>query len=313
MKKKLLSIVLPVFNESENLELFYQQLVRVIDEIEAIYDTEIIMVDDGSRDSSWKIITLLAQRDLRIKGISLSRNFGHQIALTAGYDIAQGEAVICMDTDLQHPPELIPVLLERWQKGFAIVYVRNSERVHGYLKKKLSDIFYSLLDRISSIKIPRNVQDFRLIDKKVLRVIQTSREKSRYLRGMVAWTGFAHTIVDVPYQKRYKGVSGYSWTKMFKLAFDGITSFSLFPLKIASYIGIFTIITGFAMLFYITIDALFFHIHYPLFKWLVTIIYIFVGILFLLLWLIGEYIGRIYEEIKNRPLYVIDQMLNIQK
>ena len=313
MNKCFISIVLPIYNESDNLSLFYSELCKAVVHLEDRYDFEMIMINDGSIDNSWQKIRSLAQSDQRIKAICLSRNFGHQVALTVGYDIAAGQAIISMDTDLQHPPELIATLLDEWRKGTPIIYVRNSERVHSWLKKKLSDWFYIILDCIASVKIPRNVQDFRLIDKKVLDVIKATKEKSRYLRGIVAWTGFNYVIVEVPYLKRMSGTSGYSWGKMWKLAFDGITGFSLFPLKIASYVGIFTIVTGTLMFFYITIDALFFQVRYPLFKWLVTIIYIFIGIVFLLLWLIGEYIGRIYQELQGRPMYVVSDHLNLGK
>lgn len=308
-KKKLVSIVLPVYNEEDNISSIYHELLKVLAGLDR-YDFEMIMVNDGSIDNSWQQMLLLARNDKRLKIINFTRNFGHQIALTAGYDNASGDAVISMDADLQHPPECIPRMLQAWEDGFYIVYVRNIKTNHSFLKKYTAIIHYKILDAISYIKIPRHVQDFRLIDKKVLDVLIKTKEKSRYLRGIVAWTGFKATYIDGVFSKRFSGNSAYSWTKMFKLSFDGMTGFSLFPLKIACYMGLFVICTGLLMFCYITLDALVNNVRYPLFKWLVTIIYIFIGVLFILLWLIGEYIGRIYEELKNRPLYIIEERYN---
>lgn len=311
MDKKLISIVLPVYNEQENIPHIYQKLKEILKPLLASYDYEIIMVNDGSNDNSWNIMRKLAAADKFLKIINFTRNFGHQIALTAGYDNAHGDAIISMDSDLQHPPELISHMVQEWENGFYIVYVRNANgHKSGFLKKHLSRIHYKILDAISYINIPQHVQDFRLIDKKVLEVLRKTKEKSRYLRGIVAWTGFKATYIDTVFGDRVAGNSGYSWRKMFKLSFDGVTSFSLFPLKIASYLGFFIILTGSIMFAIITLDALIYHSHYPLFKWLVTIIYIFIGVLFILLWLLGEYIGRIYEELKNRPLYIIEERYN---
>lgn len=305
-RRKLISVVLPIFNEEKNIEVAYCRIKNVFKEL-SLYDHEIIMVNDGSTDSSWSIIKKIVQEDGVVIGLNFSRNFGHQIALTAGYDHANGDAVITMDADLQHPPELVSKLIEQWQKGFAIVYVQNKKRSDSFLKKWGSQNFYKILNKISDTPVLHNVADFRLIDKKVLAVVRTTKEKSRYLRGIISWTGFSYTVISGSFDQRRMGSSGYTWKKMCKLAFDGLTNFSLFPLKIASYIGLFVISTGILMLLFITIESIFYHAHYPLFKWLITIIYIFLGILFILLWIIGEYIGRIYEELKNRPLYIIKE------
>lgn len=306
---QLISIVLPVYNEEKNLPTMYAQLSKIIDDVPQ-YHFEVIFVNDGSKDGSWNYIKQLNKIDKRIKGISFSRNFGHQLALSAGYDRALGDAIITLDADLQHPLQLIPQMIARWQQGFSIVYVRNVKRTDSFLKKITAQWYYRLLEQISYIQILHNVQDFRLIDKKVLTVIRSSKEQTPYLRGMVAWTGFSYTIIDGEYADRSAGSSGYSWRRMLKLAFDGVTGFSLFPLKIACYVGIFVVMTGMMMFAYITIDALLYRVHYPLFKWLVTIIYIFIGVLFILLWFLGEYIGRMYELLLNRPRYVIAEEVN---
>lgn len=306
-----ISIVLPIYNEEKNIPIIYQELIQELQKISNHFDYEIIFVNDGSKDTSWQKISELMHRDTRVKGISFSRNFGHQAALTAGYDHASGDIIITMDADLQDPPSLIQRMIHAWENGAHIVYARRIDRRDTFLKRITANLWYRFFDHISDVSIPRNVGDFRLIDKKVLDYLQQCREKSRYLRGMVAWSGFTHAFVDFNRPDRQAGTTAYTWSKMFKLAFDGMTGFSLFPLKLAAFVGVFVIITGTLMFLYITIDALFFDIYYPLFKWLVTIMYIFMGIQFLLLWIIGEYIGRIFEQQKDRPLYIVDKKLNV--
>lgn len=301
---KLISIILPIYNEEVNIPIIYSELISILEKA-STHDFEIIFVNDGSRDHSWERIKNLTDKDPRVKGITFSRNFGHQIALTAGYDRACGDAIITMDADLQDPPALVVDMIKEWENGNMIVYARRIDRKDSFLKKITANIYYKFLDLIADVKIPRNVGDFRLIDKKVLQTIKQCREKSRYFRGIVAWTGFQSAFVDFARPNRLSGITGYTWKKMFKLAFDGMTSFSMFPLKIAAYVGIFVILTGSLMFLYISIDALFNQVNYPLFKWLVTIIYIFMGVQFLLLWFLGEYIGRIHDQQKERPLYII--------
>lgn len=305
MKAKKISYVIPVFNEALGLKQMCSELLKVCEQLAAQYNYEILFVNDGSSDNSWDIITKLSQENSHIVGYNFTRNFGHQAALTAGYAKATGDAVITLDADLQDPPTLIPQLLEQWEQGAQIVYALRINRTDTLLKKWTARLYYKMLDSIADVCMPRNVGDFRLLDKKVVQCIMQFPEHARYLRGMVAWTGFAHAFVNFKRPDRFAGQTGYTWKKMFKLAFDGVTGFSLFPLKIAAYIGIFVIVSGFAMFAYITCDAIFFHKHYPLFKWLVTVIYICMGVQFLLLWILGEYIGRTYDQQKGRPLYII--------
>jgi glycosyltransferase involved in cell wall biosynthesis len=307
MKK--LSFVIPVYNEEGNLLVLYEKLKAICQHFSHQYAFEILFVNDGSRDSSWHIIKELAAKDSRVRGISFSRNFGFQMTLTAAYDYAQGDAIIGLDADLQDPPELICEMIEKWEEGFYIVYARRSSRNDGFIKDVTASLYYKLLHYVSDVPIPQNVGDFRLIDKRVLQQVRLCRERARYLRGIVAWTGFRHTFVEFKRPERTAGVSGYSWLKLLKLAFDGVTAFSLFPLRIAAFVGIFVIFTGLLMFAYIAFDALVQGARYPLFKWLVTIIYIFMGVQFLLMWLLGEYIGRIYDQQKNRPLYIIQESI----
>lgn len=309
MKQMLISVIIPIFNEEKNIGLLYQELRTIIDSLPQ-FSFEIIFVNDGSKDNSWLLIEQLIKQDPIIRAIKFSRNFGHQAALSAGYNNAKGGAIITMDADLQDPPELIPLMLNKWEYGAKIVYARRADRKDSFLKRISAIWYYKLLDSISDVTMPRNVGDFRLIDKQVLLHIKEFPEKFPYLRGTVAWLGFSYDFVDFKRPNRMHGTTGYTWSKMIQLAFNGVTNFSLFPLKLSAFIGIFVIITGLAMFTYITVDALFFKVHYPLFKWLVTTIYIFMGIQFLLMWIIGEYIGRIFEQQKNRPLYVIEKKLN---
>ena len=310
---KHVSIVLPIFNEETNLLLIYSDLTKIMHSLAQMYTYEIVFINDGSRDNSWVIIQDIAASDPHIAALSFSRNFGHQMALTAGYDIAQGDAVITMDADMQDTPALIFEMLKQWELGSDIVYARRVDRKDSFLKRITAQWYYAFLDHIADVQIPRNVGDFRLIDKKVLAALKKCHEKARYLRGMVAWTGFKHSFVDFQRPNRAHGITGYTWQKMFKLAFDGLTGFSIFPLKVAAYIGCFVIISGTSMFIYITLDALFHDVFYPLFKWLVTIIYIFMGVQFILLWFLGEYIGRTYEQQKNRPLYIVDEVINVKQ
>ena len=310
---KIISVVIPVFNEEKNILVLYASLTDVLHPLQSLYDYELIFINDGSEDNSWLCLTELAVKDKRVKALNFSRNFGHQIALRAGYDRACGDAVISMDADMQHPPEMIPNMIGRWKKGAEIVCAQRSNRNDGFLKKITANVFYKLLDTVSEIKIPQHVADFRLLDKKVVSIITSNKEKNLYLRGMVAWTGFKQDIVSCDYLDRHAGKTGYSWKKMWKLAFDGLTGFSMMPLKTAAYAGVLVIASGLAMFAFITAEALIFKAHYPLFKWLVTIIYIFMGVQFLLLWLLGEYIGRMYDQQRDRPLYIVTEKINFNE
>lgn len=310
---QLLSIIIPVYNEEKNLPVLYTELMRVLSQHLSSFRYEILFVNDGSKDGSWQAISEMAQKDASLKALNFSRNFGHQMALTAGYDLAQGDAVITMDADLQDPPALLVELVRAWQQGADIVYARRIDRQDTFLKRLTAKWYYILLDAVSDVRIPRNVGDFRLIDKRVLTELKKCSEKARYLRGMVAWMGFKQAFVDFKRPDRAAGITGYTWTKMITLAFDGMTAFSLFPLKIAAFVGFFVMVTGSLMFAYITLDALINNVRYPLFKWLVTVIYICMGVQFLLLWLIGEYVGRIFEQQKKRPLYIVQERVNIQE
>jgi polyisoprenyl-phosphate glycosyltransferase len=302
--KKIISVVIPVYNEQSNISLIYWALTQKLS-LSKEYLLQIIFVDDGSTDTSWHCIKELMIQDSCVEGISFSRNFGYQMALMAGYDYANGDVILTMDADLQHPPEIIPEMIQEWKEGFDIVYGRRAHREEGWFRKLTGTLYYKLLNKVSDIPLPGDVSDFRLIDKKVHQVIKQCRDREPYMRGTIAWAGFSHTFVDFNPVARAQGVSGYNWSKLIKLAFDGLTTLSRFPLEIAAYIGSFVIITGSLMFGYIAIDSFINHARYPLFKWLTVVLYMATGVQFLLMWLLGEYIGRIYTQLKQRPLYVV--------
>lgn len=304
-----ISIVVPVYNEQENLQLLTDSLIKALEPLSLKY--EIIFVDDQSNDNSLQTLRALANDNNNIKYLSFSRNFGQQAALTAGIDHAAGDAVITMDADLQDPPELLPEMIKEWKKGFDIVYMRRKSRQDGAFKKWSAQFYYFLLNKFTDRKINCNVGDFRLIDKKVAAELRNLNEKSRYLRGMVSWMGFSHSILEYDRPNRTGGKSGFSLLKMARLGMHGILNFSLLPLRLGLVIGVAIIIIGFIFLIYITADTLFRHVYYELHKWLGVVTFIFTGFLFVLIWILGEYIGKIYEEVKNRPVYIIREKGNI--
>lgn len=284
----------------------HERLQIVLDSLSDTYTYELILVDDGSKDSSWVLMYAIARQDSRVRVLKLSRNFGHQIALTAGYDSAQGDCIISMDADLQDPPELILAMIKKWEEGNAIIYARRINRQDGFFKKNTANLYYRLLSQFSEIDVPRNVGDFRLIDKKVLDQLKQCREKARYLRGMVAWAGFSCTYVDFNRPNRHAGFTGYTWRKMFKLAFDGMTSFSTLPLKLVGYCGVIALMLVTIIFLYMLSQITMYGAHYQITAWLSLGIFGFMAVQSTALWLLGEYIGRIYQEAQGRPLYIIE-------
>jgi dolichol-phosphate mannosyltransferase len=306
------SFVIPAFNEEQNIEPLYRRLLSLMENEKR--DFEIIFVDDGSRDNTSENVRLLIEKDKRVKLITLSRNFGHQSALTAGLNYAKGDAIISMDCDLQDPPEIILQMIEKWKTGIDIVYARRlNYRKDNWLKKISSRFYYKILNKISDIKIPLNVGDFRLISKSVLDEINQMGEKSRYLRGMVAWTGFKHDFVDYDRPDRELGKSGYSFKKLVALGMNGFLDFSFLPLRVGFILGMFTIIIGMLLLAYQIWDSIVNNAYYHLYKWLAVATFIFMGFMFMLMWIIGEYIGKIYNEVRSRPIYIIKEKFNVEE
>lgn len=305
-----LSIVIPLYNEEKNLHKLYDKLQSVLKNISGSW--EIIFVNDGSSDKTLTIVEEIASGNSSVKAISLTRNFGHQAALMAGLDYAKGDAVITMDGDLQDPPELIPELLKKWNEGSPIVYARRKNyRNDSNLKRWLSMLFYFIIKLLKMTTAPKNVGDFRLIDSKVLEELKHMRERTRYLRGMISWLGFNHTFVDYERPDRENGSAGYNFNQLIHLALDGFFSFSRLPLRIGFFLGVISIFIGIGFMGYMIADILINDVYYHLYKILVDVIFMFIGFLFILIWILGEYIGRIYHEVKGRNLYIIHKKFNL--
>ena len=313
MNKKLISFVVPAYREEKNISLFYDEFKKNFANLEKKYDYELIFVNDGSPDKTWEEILKICEIDENVKGINLSRNFGHQAALTAGYTNALGDAIISMDADWQDPISLIEKMLQEWEDGFEIVYARRTNRNDNWLKKYTALLYYRLLANISETQIPRNVGDFRLISQKVLKTFLQLPEKDRYIRGIFAWLGYSYSFVDFDRPERIHGQTGYTWKKMWKLATDGILNFSTFPLKIGLILGIIMMFLSFGFFVYVTIDFFVRDTYYPLYKWLTIGMFGFMGLQFIFMWILGEYIGRIYNETRNRPIFIISEKININK
>jgi len=304
---RLLSVVLPVYNEEESIQPFVKALCAVLDAELPDYSYEIICVDDGSVDNTRMLLREIAQQDTRVRVVSFSRNFGHQAALTAGLDRSRGDAVITMDCDFQDPPEVIPELVVAWEQGSKVVYARRKARADAFFKKVTAGLFYRLIDRLSDVQIPRQVADFRLLDRVVVDNLLRLGEQARYLRGMVAWLGFRSAFVDFDRPERLHGETHYPLKKMLRFAMDGLVGFSLAPLKLALWVGMLSILLALGFIVYMFIDHFARGVDYPLFKWLTVALFGFMGAQFILIWVLGEYVGRIYGDVRNRPLYVVEE------
>src|SRR3990172_650407 len=298
------SIVAPIFNELENLPELYRRVKEVM---ESSGDTwELLLVDDGSTDGSTGKIRELAVADGRVRPVIFARNFGHQIAVTAGLDYACGEAVVIIDADLQDPPEVILELAEKWREGYDVVYAVRAEREgESWFKKFTASMFYRIILRITDVKIPLDAGDFRLLDRKVVNVMNSMRERHRFLRGMAAWVGFKQIGVEYKRAARLSGVTKYPFRKMLLLALNAITSFSYFPLQVATYIGF--VAAGLAILaipvvIYMRITGSQAFIGQA--TTLISVLFL-GGVQLISLGVLGEYIGRLYDEAKGRPLYIV--------
>jgi polyisoprenyl-phosphate glycosyltransferase len=303
------SVVVPVYNEELVVRESYKRLKAAMDAINETY--EIIFVNDGSRDKTALIINEICEADKNIKFIDFSRNFGHQIAITAGMDYSEGEAVVVIDADLQDPPEVIPRMLEKWREGYDVVYGKRAERKgDSFFKKATAAVFYRLLKKMTDVDIPVDTGDFRLIDRKVCDALKEVNERNRYVRGIISWLGFKQTGVEFVRDRRFAGETKYPLKKMLKFAFDAITSFSYKPLKMASYLGAALSVLSFIYLFVVLYEKFFTNRTVQGWTSILAVNLFFNGIVLIMLGVIGEYIGRIYDEAKGRPLYVIRQARN---
>ena len=309
-----ISVVVPMYYEEEVAKECYTRLKGVLDKIEN-YSYEIIFVNDGSKDKTLEILKDIAKEDENSKIISFARNFGHQCAVTAGLRYVTGDAIVIIDADLQDPPELIPEMLKLWEDGNDVIYgKRKSREGESRFKLLTASMFYKTLNELSDVEIPKDTGDFRLVDRKVVDVINSLPEHNKFLRGLFSWVGFKQTPFEYERKERYAGKTKYPLKKMLKLAQDGIFSFSIKPLKIVGAMGILSVVISIIILLYAILSYIF--------NWnnltagwtslMVTMTFL-SGMILISLWMIGEYIGRIYDETKRRPEYIIEKTFNIDE
>jgi dolichol-phosphate mannosyltransferase len=303
-----LSVVAPCFNEEGVLHELYRRISQVLDD--SVETWELVLVNDGSRDRTPEIMRELHAKDERVKVVDFARNFGHQIAVTAGMDYAQGDAVVLIDADLQDPPELILEMLAKWREGYEVVYAIRAERKgETWFKEFTAKMFYRIIYKITDIDIPMDTGDFRLMDRKVVNALKTMHEKHRFMRGMSVWVGFRQTGVKYVRAERYAGETKYPLKKMLKFAMDGITSFSYFPLQVATYFGFAAaLLAVLGILVTIVLRLSGSHAFFGQATTLVSVLFL-GGVQLICLGIIGEYLGRIYDEVKGRPLYIVREAL----
>ena len=300
-----ISVVVPIYFEEENIFPLYERLIGVVSK-EMNLDYEIIFVNDGSKDDSVQNIKQLIEQDQNIRLLNFSRNFGHQVAVTAGLEHTEGEVVVIIDADLQDPPELIRDMYEKYKQGYDVVYAKRKSRAgESFFKKKTAKLFYRVLDFMSDVDIPLDTGDYRLMSRRVVEQLNNMPEKNRFIRGLVTWVGYQQTYVEYNRDERHAGETGYSLSKMIKFSLDGITSFSTFPLKIATIFGVG--ISGISFIYILRIIYLKLFTEKTIQGWSsIMVSNLFLGgIILLTLGILGEYIGRIYTELKSRPQYII--------
>ncbi len=308
MTQPIVSIVIPIYNEEENIPELYRRLQTAIEQLDG--EAELIFIDDGSRDNSLNLMRKIYERDYRFNYISLARNFGHQIAVTAGLNFVRGKVVVVMDADLQDPPELILPMIAKWRQGYQVVYAqRLSRKKESFFKRFTAYTFYRILRRLADVNIPPDTGDFCLMDREVVDILNAMPERNRYIRGLRAWVGFRQTAIPFEREPRFSGKVKYSFAKSWALAINGIISFSRVPLKLATYLGMLSAGVALFMIFLVLYWRLF-NLASPLIGYtLITIALFFLGSVQLFcIGILGEYIGRIYEEVKGRPIYTVKEM-----
>lgn len=306
MTNPTITIIAPIYNELENIPELYHRMREVMGSLGE--DWELILVDDGSRDGSTDVIRKLAETDDHVRPVIFARNFGHQIAVTAGLDYSRGDAVIIIDADLQDPPEVILDLIAKWREGYEVVYaVRKEREGETWFKKTTASLFYRMIYKITDVKIPLDTGDFRLLDRKVVNIMSKMRERHRFLRGMASWVGFKQIGVEYKRAARFAGVTKYPFKKMLKLALNAVTSFSYVPLQIATYIGFFAAALSIISIPVVIILRLVGTTQLTGQATTLIMVLFLGGVQLISLGIIGEYIGRIYDEVKGRPIYVVAQ------
>ncbi len=306
-----ISLIAPFYNEEEGVELFFKRVGVVLKEITKDY--EIICVNDGSTDGTLQKLQAMNKQDVRVKIINFSRNFGKEAALTAGVDFATKAVVIPIDSDLQDPPELIPLMVEKWQEGYDVVVAKRKTRKDGWCKRIPAQLFHKLFGYLTNHKLHPDAGDFRLLDRKVIDIIRLLPEKTRFMKGIFSWVGFKSIEVYYDRPQRAVGSTKIPFFKLLKLAFDGIVSFSTKPLKIWLYIGLTFSIISFVYASFLILRKLLFGADLPGYTSLMVVILFIGGIQLISLGVIGEYIARIYKEVKNRPIYIVDQIYGFKK
>lgn len=303
--KQMLSVVVPAYNEEAVLPEFHRRIALLFDQLPD-YDCEVVYVNDGSRDGTQAIIDSLAAADERVSSVDLSRNFGKEIAMTAGFDHARGDAVVIIDADLQDPPELIRELIKEWKNGYDVVYAKRTVREgETWLKKSTAAWFYRMIQQVSRVKIPADTGDFRLMSRRAVEALLALREQHRFMKGLFAWIGFPSKAVEYLRDPRFAGETKFNYWKLWNFALEGITSFTIAPLKVATYLGLFTSFYAFAYGAWIIFKTLVYGDivrGYPTI--MVTILFL-GGVQLFFIGVIGEYVGRIFNETKARPLYFV--------
>ncbi len=302
-----LTVIVPVFNESENLRPLVERLVPAL---ACVGSFEVIFVDDGSNDDTMAALRALNAADPRLRGLSFSRNFGKEVAIAAGVDAARGRGAVIMDADLQHPPEAIAAFVARWREGYQNIYgVRRSRDTDTAARRWLTDRFYHLFGAFGEIELPKGAGDFRLLDRKALDALKGLRERARFSKGLYAWIGFKSIGVPFEVAERHSGVSKFSYRKLTRFAFDGIVSFTTVPLRAWTYVG--AVIAALALLnaVYYVLETLIWGVSVPGFASLIVSIMFFAGVQLISLGVLGEYIGRVFAEVKGRPLYVVAEKI----
>ena len=300
----LLSIVVPAYNEEAVLPAFYARIVRVLEPLDA--EVELVFVNDGSADNTLQLLQNLKTKDPRVAIVDLSRNFGKEIAMTAGLDHAKGDAVVIIDADLQDPPELIPEMIREWQNGYDMVYAKRISRAgESLLKKTTAHFFYRIMNQLSRVKIPADTGDFRLLSRRAVQALAGLREQHRFMKGLFAWIGYPQKAIEYHREPRHKGTSKWGYIGLWNFAIEGITSFSTLPLRLSTYVGLLTAISAFVYGMVMVVSTLVFGNPVPGYPSLLVVILFLGGIQLMAIGVIGEYLGRMFDETKGRPLYLV--------
>ena len=308
-----LSLIVPMYNEEESLDIFFKTINSTLEKLKN-YSYEIICIDDGSTDGTFNLLTQYAEKDKRIKIVKFSRNFGKEYGMIAGFRACSGRAAIPMDVDLQDPPALIAKFVKKWEEGYDMVYgIRNDRKSDTFLKRWTAKLFYKTYNLMTRSPIPYNAGDYRILDRKVIDAILNLKERNIFMKGIFGWAGFKSCGIKYVRQKRKAGVSKWNYWKLWNFALDGITASTTFPLRIWTYLG--TLLSGLGMLYalYIILKTMIYGIDVPGYASLLVFILLLGGIQMIILGILGEYIGRIFIEVKNRPLYLVDKKVNLDE